>query len=76
MKKEIDPKMAIGIIAALVVVVGVVVWAGTATQKANKEPPGMPPAVAAEFQKRMQGSGMSVSGPGAVGGARVAGSGK
>jgi hypothetical protein len=64
-KQEIDPKVAAGVVAIIVVIAGVAVWAGTAGKKEGKEPPGMPSAAAAEFQKRMQGAGVSATGPGA-----------
>lgn len=56
--------MAAGVVAVIVVIIGVTVWAATSAQKSNKEPPGMPSDAAAEFQKRMQGAGVSATGPG------------
>lgn len=73
MKKEIDPTLAMGAIIVIVIIAGVAVWAGTSAQRGNKQPPGMPPEVAAEFQKRMQGANMGVSGPGGSGTVRTAG---
>jgi len=61
MKQQINPAVAAIVVAAVVLVVGFFVWRGTTVSPADKmNAPGMPPAVAAEFQKHAG----SVTGPG------------
>jgi hypothetical protein len=57
-RESINPAVAGGIIAALVLVVGLVIWkvAGS-TGQANAKPPSMPPKVQAEWNKYAQQGG-------------------
>jgi hypothetical protein len=78
MKQQVSPIVAVVII---VIVIAVAVFAymkaggGGPGSKAGEKPPGMPPNVAAEFQRRMGGitgpqgaPGPAPSGPGAASG--------
>lgn len=53
MKEKVNPGVAAVVIGLLVLIVGFFVYRGTSTPTINEKPPGMPPDVAAEFQKRM-----------------------
>ena len=54
MKSEINPLVAVGVIIAVIVVVGgFVYFKGGRISRNDAKPPGMPADVAAEFQKRM-----------------------
>src|SRR5690349_4456381 len=65
-KKQVSPGVAAIVIVVIVIGIAALAWntlAGDgAGSRRGEKPPGMPPAVAAEFQRRMGG----VTGPGGV----------
>ncbi len=57
MKREVSPVTAIVIIVVVLLVIGGIYWWATGKRSlgGREEPPGIPPDVQAEFQRRMGG---------------------
>jgi len=54
MKQQISPAVAAVVILVIALIAGLFVWRGANTaSKESEKPPGMPPNVAAEFNRRM-----------------------
>jgi len=73
LKNEISPKMVVGAIVGVLVVVGAIFFfvarsGGGAGSLEGQKPPGMPSDVSAEWNKRMGGTNMTGPGAGQPGG--------
>jgi hypothetical protein len=56
MKQQVSPAVATALIIVIALIAGFFVWRGAnPASREGEKPPGMPPSVAAEFQKRLGG---------------------
>ncbi len=60
MKQSLSPGLVAGIIAVVVIIAGFFLWRSVNPGRHDgQQPPGMPPSVAAEFNKRMSKAGLA-----------------